>query len=73
MLEKFEDVLYGPQGGILSGLIHLFQDYLPVSGITRSWEWRTHLLPRLRALSSSKYAPSWSGYAPCYSSASRES
>lgn len=37
MLEKFEDTLYGLQGGLLSGLIHLFQDYLPVSGIHRSW------------------------------------
>jgi len=35
MLEKFEDILYGSQGGLLSGLIHLFQDYLPVSCITR--------------------------------------
>jgi len=30
-LEKFEDILYGPQGGLLSGLAHLFQNYLPVA------------------------------------------
>ena len=36
MLEKFEDVLYGPQGGLLSGLIHLFQDYLPVGSMIYS-------------------------------------
>lgn len=31
ILEKFEDILYGPQGGLLSGLGHLFQNYLPIA------------------------------------------
>ncbi|KAF9647274.1 hypothetical protein BDM02DRAFT_3170273 [Thelephora ganbajun] len=31
ILEQFEDVLYGPQCGLLSGLTHLFQNYLPVA------------------------------------------
>ncbi|KAF9792681.1 hypothetical protein BJ322DRAFT_1152374 [Thelephora terrestris] len=31
ILEKFEDILYGPHGGLLSGLTHLFQNYLPVA------------------------------------------
>lgn len=36
-VEKFEDILYGPQGGLLSGLSHLFQNYLPVGIFTRWW------------------------------------
>jgi len=31
ILEKFEDTLYGPPGGLLSGLTHLFQNYLPIA------------------------------------------
>jgi hypothetical protein len=33
ILEKFQDILYGPPDGLLSGLAHLFQNYLPVSSI----------------------------------------
>lgn len=36
ILEKFEDVLYGPPDGLLSSLTHLFQNYLPVGRITHS-------------------------------------
>ena len=36
VLEKFEDILYGSQDGLLSSLTHLFQNYLPVGRITGS-------------------------------------
>ena len=37
ILEKFEDILYGPHDGLLSSLTHLFQNYLPVGRTTYSW------------------------------------
>ena len=36
VLEKFEDILYGSQDGLLSSLTHLFENYLPVGRITGS-------------------------------------